>query len=328
MKKRHFLFLIFLILVIFFFFKNQSSFTGAFVKNSNDNGSISVYFCPESNCSSIISNEILNAQSYVHCAFYDVELPDVVSALREKSKSIETKLVTDNDNPSNLSFAITDSRGGLMHNKFCVIDGHRIIAGSLNPTFGGLDDENNVLVIESKTLASNYESEFMEFQNRIFGKGNRVAKPVVSINNITVENYFCPEDWCADKVLKTVATANKSVHFMIFSFTDDSIGDLFIQKHKAGIEVLGVLDSSQNKKSNYSEYPKLILEGINVSLYGTGKKLLHSKVIVVDSKIVITGSYNPTSNGDTVNDENIDIIYSEEIAKEYERKILEIKNSI
>jgi phosphatidylserine/phosphatidylglycerophosphate/cardiolipin synthase-like enzyme len=85
------------------------------------------------------------------------------------------------------------------------------------------------------------------------------------------------------------------------------------------------LDSSQNKKSNFSEYPKLLSAGINVSLYGTGKKLLHSKVFVIDSKIVITGSYNPTSNGDTVNDENILIIYNEEIAKEYELKIGEIK---
>jgi len=328
MKKRHFLFLVFLLILIFFLVKNPPSFTGFFAKNQTDNGSITVYFCPESNCSSIISKEISNAQNFVHCAFYDVNLPDVVSALKEKSKSIETKLVTDNDNPTNLSFAIADSRNGLMHNKFCVIDGHMVITGSFNPTFGGLDDENNVLIIESKTLASNYESEFSEFQNRIFGRGNRIAKPVLSINNITVENYFCPEDWCADKVLKTVATANKSVHFMIFSFTDNSIGDLFVQKHKEGVDVSGVLDSSQNKKSNYSEYPKLQSEGIDVSIFGTGKQLLHSKVIVVDSKIVITGSYNPTSNGDKVNDENIIIIYNEEIAKEYERKINELKNKI
>ena len=112
---------------------------------------------------------------------------------------------------------------------------------------------------------------------------------------------------------------------MIYSFTDDSIGGSFVTAHKKGIDISGLLDNSQNKNSNYSQYHKLQSAGINVSLYGTGKKLLHNKVIIIDSRIVITGSYNPTQNGDKYNDENIMIIYNEEIAKQYERKLQELR---
>jgi phosphatidylserine/phosphatidylglycerophosphate/cardiolipin synthase-like enzyme len=321
MKKGYVLIILFLVAMAFLY---KESFTGYFAKSNAEEGKIDAYFCPESNCSAIIASEIMQGRKYVHCAFYDANLYDVVDSLKAKSGLMDTRLVTDNDNPSNLRFAITDNRNGLMHDKFCVIDGMSVITGSFNPTVGGLDDENNLLLIKSKTIASNYEDEFSEFQNGIFGKGNRVKSPVANINGTRVENYFCPEDWCSDKVLKAVAHANKSIHFMIFSFTDDSIGDLFIQKFKEGIDVSGVLDIMQNKKSNYSEYPKLLSAGINVSLFGDGKRLLHNKVIIIDGRIVITGSYNPTSNGDKVNDENIVIIYDERIAGQYEEKFMEL----
>ena len=316
MKKRWLFFLV--------IFLAGCSISGFFGMEKPEQGKIDAYFCPESNCSGIIANEILQSQSYVHCAFYDLNSNDVINALESKYQSIDTWLVTDNDNPTNLPFSKTDNRNGLMHNKFCTFDGKKVITGSYNPTAGSLDDENNLLVIESRKLAQNYEDEFQEFQNNVFGKGNRVRNPVVVINNSKVENYFCPEDWCSDKVLNAVLLASKSIHFMIFSFTDDSIGDLFVEKFNEGVEVSGILDTSQNKKSNYSEYKKLLSAGINVSLYGDGKRLLHNKVIIIDSKIVITGSYNPTGNGDRVNDENILIIYDENIAKEYERKFNEL----
>ena len=42
---------------------------------------------------------------------------------------------------------------------------------------------------------------------------------------------------------------------------------------------------------------------------------MHHKVFIIDEKTVILGSYNPTNNGNTNNDENILIIKEENIAK-------------
>jgi phosphatidylserine/phosphatidylglycerophosphate/cardiolipin synthase-like enzyme len=49
-------------------------------------------------------------------------------------------------------------------------------------------------------------------------------------------------------------------------------------------------------------------------LYDSNKANMHHKVFIVDKSIVITGSYNPTNNGNTRNDENILIIHDPEIA--------------
>jgi len=294
------------------------SMTGySIYKPKTEQIAIEAHFCPEQNCHGIISGMIKNATKTVHCAFYDLTMDDVREALVEKSRTADVKLVTDNDNPTDLPFAMTDNRNGLMHNKFCIIDSKTVITGSYNPTYGGLDDNNNVIIARSSSLADNYESEFQEFQAGIFGKGNRVKNPVIYYENGTkkIENYFCPEDWCSDKVLKALANANSSVNFMIFSFTDNSIGDLLVKKHSEGIDVKGVLEKSQNT-NQYSEYQKLLDAGINVT-FDKNPKLLHHKVFIIDDEIVITGSYNPTSNGDKVNDENILIIYDMDIAKQF-----------
>ncbi|MBW3023058.1 hypothetical protein KY308_03060 [Candidatus Woesearchaeota archaeon] len=277
--------------------------------------SIQAYFCPEDNCHGIMADEISKAEKSAHCAFYELTIDDVTNALIQKSANAEVLLVTDNDNPTNLPFAITDNRTGLMHNKFCVIDKKTVITGSYNPTVSGLQNNNNLLIINSEAVSQNYESEFSEFEAGVFGKGNIVKNPVITYANGTksIETYFCPEDWCSDKVLKTLAKAESSINFMIFSFTDDSIGDLLVKKHNEGVKVAGILEKSQNT-NQYSEYKKLLNAGINVT-YDTNPKFLHHKVFIIDNKIVITGSYNPTNNGDRVNDENLVIIHDEDIAK-------------
>ncbi len=42
---------------------------------------------------------------------------------------------------------------------------------------------------------------------------------------------------------------------------------------------------------------------------------MHHKVFIVDEKIVVTGSFNPTNNGDKNNDENVVIIEDSAIAE-------------
>jgi len=315
--KRRSLILLFLLLMA------GCSITGNIIKNPvYDSGSIDVYFCPESDCSEIISSQIRNAEEKAYCAFYELEIFEVIDAAAQSYADV--RMITDNSNPLNLYFSRTDDRSGLMHNKFCVIDSNIVITGSYNPTYSGLDNENNLVMIESKSIAENYEAEFREMWHGYFGKGSRVKNKKIVLGNTTVENYFCPEDWCADKLANVLISANDSIHFMVFSFTDDYIGDIVAEKHEEGIEILGILDNFQNKGSKYSEYKKMLGAGINVSLWGNSKEFLHHKVFIIDGKMVVTGSYNPTRNGDFVNDENMLIIHDEEIAKEYERKFKEI----
>jgi phosphatidylserine/phosphatidylglycerophosphate/cardiolipin synthase-like enzyme len=45
--------------------------------------------------------------------------------------------------------------------------------------------------------------------------------------------------------------------------------------------------------------------------------LMHNKVLIIDRRIVVTGSYNFTSSAETHNDENVVIISSPEFASRF-----------
>ena len=59
--------------------------------------------------------------------------------------------------------------------------------------------------------------------------------------------------------------------------------------------------------------------------------IMHHKVFVIDKNVVITGSMNPTSAGNTKNDENIIIIDDDKVAlkfsEEFERLIAQEKQA-
>ncbi len=283
------------------------------------NSSIDLYFCPVDDCEGELIKTIEMASKKLHCAFYDVDLTGVKNALIPvKEKGVDVKLVVDADNFEffeELDWAMPDDRSAIMHNKFCIVDDTIVWTGSVNPTYRGTKkNNNNALRIKSVELAANYEDEFDEMWNGGFGRGPEVEEPIIVLDGMRVENYFCPEDWCANKVLKILEGANKSIDFMTFSFTHDELGDAVIDKFESGIKVRGVFEKSQNNK--YNEYSKMVAEGMDVTWDGNGANM-HHKVFIVDRSIVVTGSFNPSKNGDTRNDENVLIIYDSSIAERY-----------
>ena len=270
--------------------------TGMFASIPEESGSIDVFFCDQVDCMSRLLDHIGEGSS---CAFYHIDQSDA-----DKLLAKDAILVVDSNHP--IDNAIVESGSALMHDKFCVWDDF-VWTGSWNPA-QGLSIPNNAVLIESRTLARAFKSEFNEFQRSIFHRGT--SNPgIVKLNGQLTEVYFCPEDDCKKQVMSVLRAAKSSVHFMTFSFTDDDIGDLLVKKEKEGIEVKGVFDS---RKDKYSEYEKL-KEFSSISK-------VHHKVFIVDGHTVVTGSFNPSKNGNERNDENIIIIRDENIAGLFEKE--------
>ncbi|MBI2542177.1 hypothetical protein HYV80_05700 [Candidatus Woesearchaeota archaeon] len=273
-----------------------------------------VYFCPQTDCSKIFESNIKSANLSVYCALYDLKLRNVISALSRKSKTAEVKIVTDEstykEQIKGRAVRLDDDRQ-LMHNKFCVIDQNIVVTGSFNPTDNDNNyNNNNVVVVYSGALAKNYEDEFVELWDGRFGEGSNVKYPALYINNMEVENYFCPEDKCASRIISLIEDAKESVYFMAFSFTNGDIADALISR--SDLDIKGIFDSSQSS-GRYSQFKRLQGFGMNVKK-DPNKYKMHHKVFIVDRKIVVTGSFNPTSSADTKNDENLLIIHDENIA--------------
>lgn len=297
-----------------------------------ENGTIAVYFCQRDNCEEQIMQRLKSANTSIHCAFYNINLESILLLLQEKhAAGIDVKIVVDNSkynsksavlqllyHPIYSAFVKADTREAYMHNKFCIFDGKEILTGSMNPTLAdNSENNNNIIFISSFFLAQNYEDEFSSLMNGDFGYDKKVEYPNILFNNFTIENYFCPEDDCEQHIAEILKQANTSILFMQFSFTSDILGDILLEKSKT-ITVSGILEKSQISK--YSEYGKLknhnLSKNLNTSLISldTNPRLMHHKVFIVDEEIVITGSMNPSRNGNEKNDENIVIIHSPDIA--------------
>ncbi len=281
-----------------------------------DKGNITIYFCPGNDCEGALVEFIDSAEKSVYCALFDIGLESVQEKLLEKAKEMEVRVVTDNDylKKFNHSFVRAD-KWGLMHNKFCVIDGKKVSTGSMNPTENGaFKNNNNLLLINSEVLASNYLAEFGEMWNGTFKKGERVLNPAVQIGGINVENYFCPEDNCAEQVKEELKKAKESIYLMTFSFTHEGIANVLLIKNSEGVEIKGVMEARQI--TEYSKFKVLEYQGVEVVKDGN-KGNMHHKVFIIDGETVVTGSFNPSAGGDSRNDENILIIHDERIASKF-----------
>lgn len=295
----------------------KGAITETFVQ---DQGKIEVYFCPQEECEAALVSFLDSAEQSIHCALFDIGLKSVQEKLLEKEQDLEVKIVTDDDylKKFNHPFVKADAHG-LMHNKYCIIDGKKTSTGSMNPTENDAHkNNNNLLLIDSTVIAQNYEDEFQELWNGNFKKGNKVKNPKMMLHDqktgLRVETYFCPEDQCSEQVKEELQKAEKSIYFMIFSFTHEGIANILLLKNLDNVEVKGVMEVKQI--SEYSEFNRLLQNQIDVRKDGN-RNNLHHKTFIIDEKTVITGSFNPTANGDKNNDENLIIIEDEEIAKRF-----------
>lgn len=292
---------------------------------------------------------IESAKSTLDMAIYDFDSIDVAQAMaRARGRGVVVRMVTDSDTlnaaknqPVQAALAavraagieiVGDARGPLMHHKFTVVDGTWVETGSWNYTDGDTYRlNNNMIVIQSPDLAANYTSEFEKmFLLKQFGpnKNRRVPYPVLTIGDTRVENYFSPQGDVADQIARTIGTARTSIRFLAFSFTSDTIAAAMFERAKAGVTISGVFETTGSKTS-YSEFRRMKDAGLPV--YQDGSPwAMHHKVIIIDERIVIFGSFNFSDNANTQNDENLLIVENADLARafqaEFERMVALAQN--
>jgi phosphatidylserine/phosphatidylglycerophosphate/cardiolipin synthase-like enzyme len=271
------------------------------------------------------------ARLSIDVAAYSLNLWNIRDALINAHKrGLVVRMVMESDNMDNQEVQeimdagipiIGDQHQGLMHNKFIVIDRMDVWTGSMNYTTSGVyKDNNNLIHMRSNMVAEDYTNEFEQmFTFNLFGP-DKIAgtpNPKVSIEGTPIEIYFSPEDKAAGRILELLQGAQESINFLAYSFTSNDIGEAIMERAQAGVRVAGVMDDGQVKSSKGTEYDPFKQAGLDVRLDGNLDGLMHHKVIIIDQKIVITGSYNFTASAEQTNDENVVIIFSPEVAAQY-----------
>lgn len=285
-----------------------------------------IYFTSQCQPEFRLAELIRGAKREVHLAYYDLDNPEVIDALLARRGELEIRVVTETDNSNSWGvsrlcdagiFIKMDDRNPLMHDKFAIIDDSVVWTGSYNLTQRGAQlNYDNAIVVFSPAIAANYEAEFGEMWEGRFGAGSpRNTQCCFLLDSIPVENYFAPEDGVARHIISEIDLARKEIRFMVYSFTDKSMAEAMIEKHGDGLVVEGIFNWRQGGDVN-SVYPLLVDAGIPV-YFSPKDKTLHHKVMIIDSSVVITGSFNFTKSANTRNDENILIIRSPELARAY-----------
>ena len=184
---------------------------------------------------------------------------------------------------------------------------------------GAYRSDNNLVRVRSSNLAQNYLVEFEEmFLDHQFGSASpaNTPNPFLNVEGTEIELYFSPDDGTIERLIELVQDAQEEILFMAFSFTDDDLAQAILDRASEGVVIAGVLDKSQALSNTGGEYTHLLENGINVRL-DDNQHGMHHKVIIIDERIVVTGSYNFSNNAKTRNDENTLIIHSPQISTLY-----------
>lgn len=265
----------------------------------------------------------------VDMAVFRLDLWSVRDALiRAHERGLRVRVVTDSDNLveeeiQDLIEAGIDVREdglpSLMHHKFVILDGAEVWTGSMNLTVNGAYRHNNNLVrIRSEQVAASYEREFEEmFEEGRYGPLSQADTPyqVIMIEGSQVEVWFSPDDGVGARLVELVRAAEGRIDIMAFNLTLDAMGDVLGERFAEGVFVRGVIEADQSTNPG-SELEFLRKMGMDLRLDGNPNSM-HHKVMILDERVVVTGSYNFSRSAEAVNDENVMIIHDPGLAAEF-----------
>ena len=121
-----------------------------------------------------------------------------------------------------------------------------------------------------------------------------------------VEICFTPGGDCLHMVEKAILAAEDEVFIQAYVFTSRPIALALIRAHTKGVLVKVLVDRSQLTYKG-SQIKRLIKKGIPVWVDEV-EGIAHNKVLILDDRYVVTGSYNWTAAAEGRNAENLILI--------------------
>lgn len=122
-------------------------------------------------------------------------------------------------------------------------------------------------------------------------------------NNPTMNAHFSPKGGCTTALLAELAAARSEILVQAYSFSCPDIAKALIAASDRGVSVTVLLDRS-NEAETYSQLGDLQGHGMEVWI-DAQHAIAHNKVMIIDRRTVITGSFNFTRQAEHENAENL-----------------------
>lgn len=113
---------------------------------------------------------------------------------------------------------------------------------------------------------------------------------------------FSPKGGASKEMARLIKVAKKEIAVAVYAFSSKYLGQALAGALKRGVKIRVLLDADNAKKS-YSLDEWLAGEGIEVRLIEIKRGSLHHKFMLIDAKVLITGSYNFTNESEFRNHE-------------------------
>ncbi len=121
-----------------------------------------------------------------------------------------------------------------------------------------------------------------------------------------IDVYYSPKGGCQDAVVREISRARREILVMAYSFTNDAITSALVEAKKRGLTVDILLDHS-NEKERYTELHVFLQHGLDPHI-DADHPIAHNKIIIIDRRTIITGSFNFTNQAEHENAENLLVI--------------------
>jgi phosphatidylserine/phosphatidylglycerophosphate/cardiolipin synthase-like enzyme len=136
-----------------------------------------------------------------------------------------------------------------------------------------------------------------------------------NLKNVHIQVYFSPGGGATNAIVREIGAARKEVLVQAYVLSSQLIVEALMNAHKRGVAVSLIIDKSERGEGLT---PGTILANAGVPVFVDDKHILaHSNIIVIDKQTVITGSFSFTKAAEESNAEDLVVVKSEEVAREY-----------
>jgi len=132
----------------------------------------------------------------------------------------------------------------------------------------------------------------------------------------SIRVYFSPHGGCTDAILAQINQAKTEILIQAYYFTSPPITQAVLRAKQRGVNIKVVLDKS-NRTRGDSAAP--LLKDMKIPVFIDDKHAIaHNKIMIIDNRVVITGSFNFTKKAENKNAENLLILEDlEDIIRAY-----------
>ncbi len=135
---------------------------------------------------------------------------------------------------------------------------------------------------------------------------NSTSAQLIPVNPSSFRVYFSPNGGCTDAIVAELGAAKSTIDVQAYNFTSAPIAKAVVDAKERCVKVRVILDKSQETEK-YSSLT--FLRNAQVPTWVDRKHAIaHNKIMIIDGKTLLTGSFNFSKSAEKSNAENLLII--------------------